>query len=128
MNGEYFPQILTNTSEWSVDNFNNYEQSLLPSALIQVLHRTLAYIILLTGIVYIKKLYVYAYDARYKIGIWSFIILLVTQVFLGIITLINCIGNIPVSWGVLHQACALLLLSSALYLNYLLKSPSLIKN
>lgn len=128
MNGEIYPQVLTNMSEWSVDNFNNYEKSMLPSAFTQILHRMLAYVILLTSFVYIKKLYVYRSNTYYKWGIFSFIFLLVTQVGLGIITLVNCIGTIPVNWGVLHQGCALLLLSSALYLNCLLKEPLVNKN
>lgn len=128
MNGEIYPHILTDISEWNVDNFNNYERSMLPSALIQLLHRSLAYIILFASFVYIKKLYVYINNTYFKRGIYSFTLLLITQVLLGIITLVNCIGTIPVSWGVLHQGCALLLLSSALYLNYIIKEPLVAKN
>lgn len=121
MNGEIFPQILTTTSEWSVDNFNNYEQSMLPSGLIQFLHRGVAYIILIVGLVFTKKMWVYRSNSSYRWSTILFVGLLVTQVILGIITLISCKGSIPVTLGVLHQATALLLLSSALYCNYLLK-------
>jgi cytochrome c oxidase assembly protein subunit 15 len=44
--------------------------------------------------------------------------MLVIQVLLGIFTLINCKGTIPVGLGVLHQAGALVLLTIALWVNY----------
>lgn len=123
MNGEIFPQILTNGSNWTVDNFNNYETTMLPSALIQFLHRMMAYIVFLSSLVYVKKLYVYWKYTSFKYGILIFLLMLVTQVILGILTLVNCIGIIPVSLGSLHQGFAILLLSSSLYINYLLSAP-----
>ena len=42
------------------------------------------------------------------------------QVLLGIFTVINCRGNIPVGLGVAHQAGALLLLGFTLFCNYLM--------
>lgn len=123
MNGEMFPQVLLNKGNWTVNNFNNYESTLLPSALIQLLHRTLAYIVFITGLVYIKKLYVCIKNTAFRNGIYLFSLLLVSQVILGILTLVNCIGIIPVGLGSLHQGFAILLLSAALYLNYLLLAP-----
>jgi cytochrome c oxidase assembly protein subunit 15 len=40
------------------------------------------------------------------------------QVLLGIITIINCKAKIPVDLGVYHQAGAVLLLCTILYMNY----------
>ena len=40
------------------------------------------------------------------------------QVLLGILTLVNSIGTIPVGLGVLHQAGALFLLSVVLFVDY----------
>jgi len=44
--------------------------------------------------------------------------LFLVQIMLGIITVINSLGIIPVGWGVLHQAGAMLLLSAVLYVNF----------
>ena len=51
-----------------------------------------------------------------------FMIVLITQVILGIITVIMCKGNIPVMWGVLHQAGALILLTVTLVLRFEIKN------
>jgi cytochrome c oxidase assembly protein subunit 15 len=40
------------------------------------------------------------------------------QVLLGIITIINCVGSIPLLWGVLHQAGAIMLLAVMLKVQY----------
>jgi cytochrome c oxidase assembly protein subunit 15 len=44
------------------------------------------------------------------------------QVLLGILTLVNSVGTIPVGLGVFHQAGALVLLSLTLWTKYLIKS------
>lgn len=124
MNGEVFPQVLFNNENWTVDNFNKYEKTMLPSALIQVLHRMTAYVLFVLSLFYIKRLYVYIKYPAFKYGILCFSLMLITQVFLGIMTLINCVGVIPVGLGSLHQGFAIFLLSSALYLNYHLKAPA----
>ena len=46
--------------------------------------------------------------------------MLIIQVLLGIFTVINCRGSIPVGLGVAHQSGALLLLGITLFNNYLL--------
>ena len=46
------------------------------------------------------------------------ITMLVIQMSLGILTLINSVGIIPVGLGVMHQAGGLLLLTVALYMVY----------
>ena len=48
--------------------------------------------------------------------------MLIIQVILGIITVISCQGRIPVGLGVMHQAGALLLLASSLYVFYIIRS------
>ncbi len=47
--------------------------------------------------------------------------LLITQAVLGIATVVNSIGQVPVSWGVAHQFTAILVVSSVVYLNYLIR-------
>ena len=47
---------------------------------------------------------------------------LIIQLLLGILTLINALGTIPVGLGVMHQAGALVLLSIILFLLFQLRS------
>lgn len=125
MQGSFIPQVILNKSEWTVQNLIHYDESLFAPALIQFLHRTTAYLIILFSIYYIYKLFIIKNSTTFlKRSIWLFIILLITQVLLGIFTLINSIGSIPVALGVLHQGVGLLLLSSALMLNFQLRSPA----
>jgi cytochrome c oxidase assembly protein subunit 15 len=58
-------------------------------------------------------------------GVVVLLILLGIQVFLGILTLINCVGHIPVTLGVLHQAGAVLFLSSILFVTFHLRVKKL---
>jgi cytochrome c oxidase assembly protein subunit 15 len=40
------------------------------------------------------------------------------QALIGIITVLNCEGSIPVSLGVLHQAGAMLLLANVMFVEF----------
>ena len=121
MNGEFIPQILFNNSHWNVESFVNYDSTPFASALVQFLHRIFAYIVFIYGLIFSIGL------IRKDLGRFStppsyiLLILLFSQVVLGILTVINCKGNIPVSYGVFHQAFGILLLSSAFYFLYVFK-------
>ena len=118
MNGQWVPDILLHTSNWNVENFVNYDAHLFMPGLIQLLHRTTAY--LLTGLVlwFFYKGVRTPSTPTLKIGLYLLVSVLVIQVLLGIFTLINCLGAVPVGLGVLHQAGAILFLSVTLYVNY----------
>ncbi len=121
MDGGYIPGILLNSSMWTAENFVNYDSSSFMPALIQVFHRNVAYLLtfLILGFTY------FSFRAKptklFRNGGYILVTLLVAQVALGILTLVNCVGSVPVSLGVLHQAFALLLLSSMLFQDYQLK-------
>jgi len=55
----------------------------------------------------------------YNRSLYIWIATLSIQVILGILTLVNCIGVIPVGLGVFHQAGALFVLTSILFLNFI---------
>ncbi|HMU02165.1 MAG TPA: COX15/CtaA family protein [Saprospiraceae bacterium] len=128
MNGVYLPEIIFDIKQWNADNFNNYDKNLFMPALVHFVHRGTAYILFLIGLFLVyrifsiinsqvdKQLYV-------KFKLLGVIILLVLsmQVILGIITVISSKGEIPVSWGVLHQAGGLLLLTTVVYTIFVLK-------
>jgi cytochrome c oxidase assembly protein subunit 15 len=113
IDGSFLPSVIFNTSEWNVDNFNNYDQSSFMSALVQSIHRIIAYALFIYGIMVAFK---FIRIEMKRPPIYLFFSLLVLQVILGILTLINCVGSIPVTLGVLHQIGAILLFASALYL------------
>jgi cytochrome c oxidase assembly protein subunit 15 len=119
MNGEIFPQIVFNSTEWNVNNFNYYDQNEFMPALIHILHRSVAYILGLFGVYYFIKLRKTVNFYRYSISSYMLIIMLGIQVLLGILTVINCQGSIPVFYGVAHQIIALFLLTASLHLNFI---------
>lgn len=118
MNGSFIPPVVTDISQWNLENVINYDKTGFMAGLIQFIHRNIAY--LLTGVLLfigfkLKK------EENYKIvskEMKLLITMLVIQVILGILTVINCVGQIPVLWGVLHQAGAICLLSALLLLRY----------
>lgn len=120
MNGELIPHIIFNTSEYTVENFNYYDRNMLLPSLVHVVHRTLAYTLFLLGIYIGISLIRTSNNTTISRAAILLIIMLVLQVVIGIWTVVSCIGQIPLLQGVLHQAGALFLLTSTLYLFYLL--------
>jgi heme a synthase len=107
---------------FNVEEWIHYDVTGLAPAVVQLLHRSTAYVLFLLGIALF-----YRFNFRSKsIGLnkasrW-FLAVLITQVVLGIITVIMCKGTIPVLWGVLHQAGALILLTVTLVLRFEIKN------
>ena len=118
MNGELVPSLLWKKQFWTVDSFNFYDQYPLVPALIQSIHRLIAYLLFFSGLYLFWKqrnelLPRFVHQANSL-----FISILTIQVFLGIMTVINCVGEVPLFYGVMHQAVAMLLLMVSLYMNY----------
>ncbi len=119
MRGEAIPSLLFNASNWSVENFVQYDATPFMVALIQTLHRGVAYVLIfLVLYFFVKTIRITHIPRAFKVGIYMLIIMLITQVLLGILTVINSAGIIPVGLGVMHQGGALILLAIALFLNY----------
>ncbi len=120
MNSEFFPQILFNINNFSVDNFVNYDQNEWMPAFIHFMHRSTAYILLVLGAI----LFYFSIRIDFMKHILSkwilWIIVLITQVILGIITVVLSKGSIPIFFGVLHQTVALALLTASYYLQFIL--------
>ena len=121
ISGEYFPHLIFNIKEWTVDNFNNYDKTFFLPTLIQFLHRMTAYSLFLLGIYIFYDLIKRGYYHKLKQEAVLFISMLILQVILGIITVLMCKGEVPIVWGVLHQLGALLLLSATMMLRYKIK-------
>jgi len=122
LNGEFIPNSLLDSESWSLDNVIDYDKDTFMPALIHVLHRNMGYFVFAFGIYLATRIFRYPLrKLYYKAGI-ALIVLLCTQVLLGILTLINSKATIPLFYGVMHQAVAIWLLSVALFLVYVFKN------
>jgi cytochrome c oxidase assembly protein subunit 15 len=121
MNGALFPEVLLKPEHWTVGSFVQYDSNPFFPALIQFVHRSSAYVIAILTIVYIYRMVKMPELLKpMRNVLWLLMGVLITQVILGIFTLIHSIGVIPVFLGVLHQGVAIVLLSVALWIAYVL--------
>lgn len=121
MNGVAIPSVLLDSTLWNISSFIQYDATAFMSALIQVLHRSTAYLIVIVFIFLLVKI-IKQRNAVGPVFYKSFLVMglaIAVQVLLGIITLLLSVGEIPVLWGVLHQGMAIFVLMSILYVLYL---------
>lgn len=118
MSGVFLPGVLFDSNEWNVENVINYDTNAFMPALIQSIHRNTAYVLTIMVLYFVYRCFQAKIKGAFRTGAGLLVTMLVIQILLGIITLINCVGVVPVSWGVLHQGGALLLLSCMLFMNY----------
>lgn len=117
--GDLFWDFLWSSSGSISENLVDYEKSVSVKAWVQLLHRFTAY--LLTGLIIyyfiqVRRLKGYSHSYPHILfGSQLMLALLLIQVVLGIMTIVNCLGSIPLVYGVLHQAGALILLASVLF-------------
>jgi cytochrome c oxidase assembly protein subunit 15 len=57
-------------------------------------------------------------DKTFRVGVLLMPITVSIQALIGVITVLNCEGSIPVSLGVLHQAGAMLLLANVMFVEF----------
>lgn len=123
MNGAFIPEVLLDHNNWTLHNLTNYDSYLFAPALIQFLHRILAYVLLILTyylFFYFRK----ALEIFQKTWLtWSFV-LINLQVLLGVATLFYIRGaSIPVFFGVAHQLVGLLFYISLLFFFLGLRKP-----
>ena len=126
MNGEFVPSVLRDAGNWTVENMVYYEQSVFQPALIQFLHRMTAYTLVIIVLGYAYQAFSTQKTGLLKKGSILLITLLITQVGLGIATVVNSVGEVPVGLGVAHQLVAILLTGTIVYLNYLHRPGTLL--
>ena len=119
MNGVYIPGDLMDVNNWTMTNIKEYDAHLFAPALFQFLHRNVAYVLFILGVLLFIKLrkrlvHLRLFNSTLNIFIFS----LLLQVTLGILTVINCKGSLPVDLGVMHQMGAIALISATLYLYF----------
>jgi heme a synthase len=117
MNGVYLPGILLDGAQWNAESFIHYDANSFMPTFIQFVHRNLAYVLtaLVFWMVWTNRTHP---DQRFRQALWAMGGMVCVQVLLGIITIINCKAHIPVDLGVYHQAGAVLLLSTIVWMNY----------
>ncbi len=118
INGAYIPSEIFTSSNWNVNNFLLYDNATFVPLLVQFLHRSTAYLLTIIILWYFFKAARAVKTPALRVGNLMLVTMLVIQVLLGIFTLINCVGTIPVGLGVMHQGGALVLLGIALFVNY----------
>ena len=118
MNGAMIPDVLFERSAWNVDNFVDYDNSDFMVSFVQVFHRLLAYILIVSGLYLFFLSGVWSNNRLFQFLRWMFITLLICQIVVGILVLLFSVGSVPVLYGVLHQAIAILVLCTVLCLYY----------
>lgn len=125
MNGEVVPEVVLTSSEWNVENLKEYDKNTFAPALVQVLHRSTAYLLTISILWFFFAARKQEFTRNFSIGNTMLITMLIIQVLLGIFTVINCKATIPVGLGVMHQGGALILLTIALFVNYQFSNTNL---
>ena len=116
MNGEFVPGVLSHSANWDLHNMINYDSYLFAPALVQFTHRILAYVLIAATIYLFFKLRKKVEVASKK---WlnSTLVLVWAQIALGILTVLNVEGKIPLFFGVSHQLVGLLYFMVLLFLS-----------
>ena len=119
----YFPFFvegdrLLNALRGTTGDLLDYEASSSVKAVVQFIHRGIAY--LLSGLIiyFFIKLKKVQISKRLKRGNNFLLGMLLLQFLLGVLTIVNSFGRIPVIYGALHQAGALILFAILLYVNF----------
>ncbi len=102
-------------SSSDISQVGNYESNSSLKALIQILHRSTAFLIISVSLFGLFKFYFKKLNLK---NVRLFISLLIIQIFLGILTISFSIGHVPVFLGVLHQLTGLLTFVSVINLYF----------
>ncbi len=121
MNGKFIPSVLRDGSAWTVENLVYYEQSFFQPALFQFLHRMTAYALAVMVLYFAYRCWASLRTREVTRANVLLVSLLIIQVGLGIATVVNSIGQVPVGLGVAHQFTAIALVGTVVYLNYLIR-------
>jgi len=112
--GERFLGALNGSGADIID----YEGSASIKAFVQILHRSTAYILSAMIIYFFIKIRKEKISRKLSIGNSLLLGVLGIQFLLGILTIVNCFGRVPLAYGAMHQAGALVLLAILLYVNF----------
>ena len=121
--GSFLPREIFQFSNYSNFLFSEYELSHTGPVIVQFFHRLFAY-----SILFILILLIYNYYSRFASKLYLIIFLVLVQILLGILTLLNSHGSVPLWYGSLHQLTGIVLLLSCIdFLSIVSNSKSLLK-
>ncbi len=126
MNREWIPSIILDPNHWNKDNFLLYDKSGFMPAMVLFTHRNLAYILLVLFIVLAVK-WRRENNAKWSWVTFFLLCIIVVQISLGILTLVNSNGHIPVLFGSLHQGVGILTITFLFYLHLVTKPVNIKK-
>lgn len=114
--------ILQHNTDFSFEGIINYESNIFIKAVVQVIHRTFAWIIFAMSIYYFVKLRKETISTKLNTGNNVMLVLILIQFSLGIITIINYTNpDYLLPLGVLHQAFAFFALISWVFISFQFK-------
>lgn len=118
MNGQFLPAVLLDSGNWSWNNLRHYDSHLFASALVQFSHRIFAYTLFIVAALFVWRAFKYKFGDR--LNTWSLVLLatIAVQIILGILTVINCVGHVPIWLGVLHQLGACLVIGAFVVIKF----------
>jgi len=109
-----------------VSDLVDYEGNASIKAFVQILHRSTAYLLSALIIYFFVKIRKEKISSQLSLGNNLLILMLAIQFVLGVLTIINCFGSVPLVYGAMHQAGALILLGILLYVNFQFKENRLV--
>lgn len=111
----FIPLEIFDLDNWSWTQFREYDKGSFVFSLIHFLHRNVAYLLTALVGVYAYRYRVWELRSKMNNSFVYLLLLILVQILLGILTLFNSVGYIPVLWGVLHQGVAVLVMGAFLW-------------
>jgi heme a synthase len=116
LNGHWIPLVLYDSSHWNLGSVLLYDKSGFMSALVQFIHRNLAYSIAILIVVFAFR-WMRSQPLQVHWISYGLVGIIVVQILLGILTLLGSRGGaIPVLYGVMHQGVGIILLTFLFYI------------
>jgi heme a synthase len=122
MNREFIPSALLSEPSTTAGFLKYIPQDIWGKAFIQFMHRMTAYTLIVLVIIFFYQSRNIATDKVFKTGLKLFPVFVLLQATIGIFTVLHCVGKIPISWGVLHQAGAMFLIAETVFVIFHLTS------
>lgn len=118
MNGEWIPSVLSSLAPTLNGTLHYDPTDFWGRTFFQFVHRGVAYTLVFLIFVFVYRAFRFAPKNIAKTSLTFLPLAVLLQATIGVITVINCEGEIPVLYGVLHQAGAMLLLANVVVVNY----------
>lgn len=120
MNGEWLPSALFSLSPTLSGTLHYDPTDFWGRTFFQFVHRGVAYTLVIAIAVFVVKAMRFTPGNLARKVLLLLPITVVLQAVIGVFTVINCTGTIPVNLGVLHQAGAMLLLANIVVASYVI--------